>query len=150
MLQTWYNGDYKQMIDEAVATGTTPGQPDAYTINGHLGDTYGCPNDTIFRTQVNYGCTHLLRIINAAMNELKLFSIANHTLTLVAQDTSYVKRFTSDYMMINPGQTMDVLVVANQNAGVITWLLGLSPMPLFGPLTSLPLEFLNIKIVWVD
>ncbi|KAL4334843.1 hypothetical protein GQ457_07G022070 [Hibiscus cannabinus] len=117
ILQSWYNGDYKQIIDQALATGTNPRQPDAYAINGNLGDTYGCPNDTIFRMQVNYGSIYLLRIINAAMNEQKFFSITNHSLTLVAQDASYVKRFTSNYILINPGQTMDVLVVANQNAG---------------------------------
>ncbi|XVF29920.1 hypothetical protein REPUB_Repub16aG0012300 [Reevesia pubescens] len=117
ILQSWYNGDYKQIIDQALATGVGPDQPNAYAINGHLGDTYGCPNDTIFRIQVDYEKTYLLRIINAAMNEPKFFAITNHSLTLVAQDASYVRRFTSDYIFINPGQTMDVLVSANQNVG---------------------------------
>ncbi|XP_022766575.1 putative laccase-9 [Durio zibethinus] len=117
ILQSWYNGDYKQIIDEALATGTSPRQPDAYAISGHLGDTYGCPNDTIFRMQVDYEKTYLLRIINAAMNEEKFFAIVNHNLTVVAQDASYVQRFTSDYLLISPGQTMDVLVYANQNIG---------------------------------
>ncbi|XVF29916.1 hypothetical protein REPUB_Repub16aG0011900 [Reevesia pubescens] len=60
---------------------------------------------------------YLLRIINAAMSEEKFFSITSHKLTVVAQDASYVKRFTSDYILISPGQTMDVLVYANQNIG---------------------------------
>ncbi|XVF05550.1 hypothetical protein REPUB_Repub05bG0181600 [Reevesia pubescens] len=51
------------------------------------------------------------------MNEPKFFAITNHSLTLVAQDASYVRRFTSDYIFVNPGQTMDVLVSANQNVG---------------------------------
>ncbi|KAL4277893.1 hypothetical protein GQ457_03G031580 [Hibiscus cannabinus] len=117
ILQSWYNRDYLQIINEALETGTNPPDPDAYAINGHLGDTYGCPSDTIFRMQVDFGNTYLLRIINAAMNEPKFFAITNHTLTIVAQDASYVQRFTSDFIMINPGQTMDVLVSANQNAG---------------------------------
>ncbi|KAL1171232.1 hypothetical protein V6Z11_A05G265700 [Gossypium hirsutum] len=117
ILQSWYNGDYKQIIDQALATGIPPRQPDAYAINGNLGDTYGCTNDTIFRMQVDYEKMYLLRIINAAMNEQQFFSITNHTLTVVAQDASYVRRFTSDYILISPGQTMDVLVSANQNVG---------------------------------
>ncbi|XP_021300116.1 putative laccase-9 [Herrania umbratica] len=117
ILQSWYNGDYKQIIDQALSTGIPPRQPDAYAINGHLGDTYGCPNDTLFRMQVDYEKTYLLRIINAAMNEQKFFTITNHSLTVVAQDASYVQMFTSDYILISPGQTMDVLVSANQNLG---------------------------------
>ncbi|KAK9023697.1 hypothetical protein V6N11_003903 [Hibiscus sabdariffa] len=117
MLQSWYNGDYKQIIDQALATGIPPRQPDAYAINGNLGDTTGCPNDTMFRMQVDYEKTYHLRIINSAMNEEKFFAIMNHTLTVVGQDASYVERFTTDYILISPGQTMDVLVAANQNAG---------------------------------
>ncbi|MBA0659579.1 hypothetical protein Goklo_011697 [Gossypium klotzschianum] len=67
--------------------------------------------------QVDYEKMYLLRIINAAMNEQQFFAITNHTLTVVAQDASYVERFTSDYLLISPGQTMDVLVSANQNVG---------------------------------
>ncbi|XWS15337.1 hypothetical protein CRYUN_Cryun35bG0087100 [Craigia yunnanensis] len=117
ILQSWYNRDYKEIIDEALSTGFPPPSPDAYAINGHLGDTYGCPNDTIFRMQVDYEKTYLLRIINAAMNEENFFAITNHSLTIVAQDASYVESFTSDYIFISPGQTMDVLIHANQNIG---------------------------------
>ncbi|KAE8682309.1 Secretory laccase, putative isoform 1 [Hibiscus syriacus] len=117
MLQSWYNGDYKQIIDQALATGVPPRQPDAYAINGNLGDTTGCPNDTMFRMQVDFQNTYHLRIINSAMNEEMFFSIMNHPLTVVAQDASYIQRFTTDYILISPGQTMDVLVFANQNAG---------------------------------
>ncbi|KAB2030828.1 hypothetical protein ES319_D05G260400v1 [Gossypium barbadense] len=117
ILESWYDGDYKQIIDDALAAGVSPRQPNAYAINGHVGDTYGCPNDTIFRMQVDSEKIYLLRIINAAMNEHFFFTIANHNLTVVAQDASYVRRFTRDYILISPGQTMDVLVSANRNVG---------------------------------
>ncbi|XWS24877.1 hypothetical protein CRYUN_Cryun27aG0022700 [Craigia yunnanensis] len=141
ILQSWYNGDYKQIIDQALATGTSPGQPDAYAINGHLGDTYGCPNDTLFRMQVDYEKTYLLRIINAAMNEPKFFSITNHSLTLVAQDASYVQRFTSDYILIHPGQTMDVLVYANQNVG--QYYMATRP---FSDASAMPVDFITTGV----
>ncbi|XP_007020208.2 PREDICTED: putative laccase-9 [Theobroma cacao] len=117
ILQSWYNRDYKELIDEATSNGMAVAPADAYAINGHLGDTYACANETLFRMQVDYQKTYLLRIINAAMNEQKFFAIANHSLTVVAQDASYVQIFTNDYIMISPGQTMDVLVCANQNMG---------------------------------
>ncbi|KAB2025138.1 hypothetical protein ES319_D06G131300v1 [Gossypium barbadense] len=116
ILESWYNDDYLELIRNSTLDGQAVGIPNAYAINGHLGDTYDC-NDTIFRMEVNYQDTYLLRIINAAMNEEKFFSIANHTLIVVAQDASYVTRFATDYIMITPGQTMDVLIHANQNIG---------------------------------
>ncbi|OMO58633.1 Multicopper oxidase, type 1 [Corchorus capsularis] len=117
MLQSWYNRDFLEIFTTANSTGRAPPNADAYSINGHLGDTYGCTNDTIFRMQVDYQKTYLLRIINAAMNEQMFFSITNHSLTVVAQDASYILNFTSDYILITPGQTMDVLVSTNQNIG---------------------------------
>lgn len=42
------------------------------------------------------------------------FAIADHDLTLVGWDGSYVKPYTSSYILITPGQTMDVLVTANK------------------------------------
>ncbi|KAK8601957.1 hypothetical protein V6N12_051779 [Hibiscus sabdariffa] len=116
ILESWYNGDYLQLLRDSNLTGLAVPPPDAYAFNGHLGDTTNC-NDSIFRMDVNHRETYLLRIINAAMNEEKFFSIANHTLIVVAQDASYVQRFATDYIMITPGQTMDVLVHANQNIG---------------------------------
>uniref|UniRef100_A0A803M2F2 Plastocyanin-like domain-containing protein n=1 Tax=Chenopodium quinoa TaxID=63459 RepID=A0A803M2F2_CHEQI len=37
-----------------------------------------------------------------------------HTLTIVGSDGSYLKPFASDYIVISPGQTIDVLLKANQ------------------------------------
>lgn len=70
-----------------------------------------------FKLAVDYGKTYLLRIINAAMNEILFFAIANHTVTVVGTDASYTKPLTRDYIAISPGQTMDVLLDANQPLG---------------------------------
>lgn len=48
------------------------------------------------------------------MNDETLFGVANHNLTVVGMDGAYVKPFTTDYIYITPGQTMDVLLKANQ------------------------------------
>jgi laccase len=42
------------------------------------------------------------------------FSIADHNLTVVGWDGSYIKPLPVTFIMITPGQTMDVLVTANQ------------------------------------
>jgi laccase len=66
---------------------------------------------------VDHGKTYLLRIINAAMNADLFLAIANHTLTVVGTDGNYVKPLITDYLEISPGQTMNVLVTANQSLG---------------------------------
>ncbi|OMO58818.1 Multicopper oxidase, type 1 [Corchorus olitorius] len=67
-----------------------------------------------FKLNVDQGKTYLLRLINAAMQDIFFFSIANHNFTVVGSDASYLKPFTSDLMAISPGQTMDILLTANQ------------------------------------
>ena len=70
--------------------------------------------ENTYRYRVNYGKTYLLRVINAVMNEEQFFGIAGHSLTVVGQDAAYIKPITTNYIMITPGQTMDILVSANQ------------------------------------
>lgn len=67
-----------------------------------------------FKLVVDYGKTYLLRMINAGMNNIFFFGITNHTFTIVGHDAAYAKPFKSDYITIPPGQTLDVLLQANQ------------------------------------
>lgn len=64
---------------------------------------------------VDYGKTYLLRLVNAALNEILFVAIAKHPITVVGIDGSYTKPFTTDYITISPGQTTDVLLHANQH-----------------------------------
>ncbi|XP_054792542.1 putative laccase-9 [Prosopis cineraria] len=114
----WYKGDVMTIIDDALATGGEPNTSDAFTINGQPGDLYACSNGTTHRFSVVQGKTYLLRIISAAMNEAHYFGITNHSLTVVGIDAAYVKPFTTPYLVITPGQTMDVLLQANQTPGL--------------------------------
>ena len=70
--------------------------------------------ENIYALAVEEGKTYLLRLVNAVMNEEHFLAIANHTLTVVAQDAAYIKPLNTSYIMIAPGQTMDILVTANQ------------------------------------
>lgn len=67
-----------------------------------------------FKLRVDYGKTYLLRMVNAAVQDILFFAIAKHQLTVVGTDGSYVKPLKVDYITISPGQTMDVLLEANQ------------------------------------
>ncbi|KAI6704752.1 hypothetical protein NL676_007714 [Syzygium grande] len=72
-----------------------------------------------FGRQYN-GCarkTYLLRIIHSGLNEEMFFGIAEHNITVVGMDGAYLKPLNTDYLMITPGQTMDVLVIADQTPG---------------------------------
>ncbi|CAI0542006.1 unnamed protein product [Linum tenue] len=113
VLASWFKGDVKTIIDDAVSTGGDPRASDAFTINGEPGDLYPCSKPTTTRITVNSGQTYLLRLINAVMNEEHFFGIANHTLTVVGRDGSYTKPYPTPFVVISPGQTMDVLVTAN-------------------------------------
>lgn len=66
---------------------------------------------------VESGKTYLLRIVNAALNEELFFKIAQHNLTVVEVDATYVKPFQTDTILITPGQTTNVLVTADRNSG---------------------------------
>jgi laccase len=72
--------------------------------------------ETTFRLKVDYGKTYLLRLVNSVQNTDQFFAIADHNLTLVGMDGNYVKPFVTNYLMITPGETMDVLVTANQSS----------------------------------
>ena len=78
---------------------------------------YSCDAESTYRWQVDYGKTYLLRLVNAAMNAELYFAIAQHNLTVVGLDGSYVKPVITGFVMITPGQTMDMLVTANQPLG---------------------------------
>ncbi|XP_061943871.1 laccase-14-like [Populus nigra] len=114
IIGSWFKGDVKAVIDEALATGVVPNISNSLTINGQPGDLYPCSDNNTYRLKVNSGRTYLLRIINAVMNEEQFFGIAGHSLTVVGQDAAYIKPITTNYIMITPGQTMDILVTANQ------------------------------------
>ncbi|KAF8030433.1 hypothetical protein BT93_E2773 [Corymbia citriodora subsp. variegata] len=117
VISEWYARDTKDIIDEALASGGDPDLSVAFTINGHPGDTYSCSDDSIYNLTVVQGKTYLLKIIHAGLNEEMFFGIAEHNITVVGMDGAYLKPLNTNYLMITPGQTMDVLVTANQTSG---------------------------------
>ncbi|XP_020224415.1 laccase-2 isoform X2 [Cajanus cajan] len=106
----WWNVDPEAVIAQALHTGGGPNVSDAYTFNGLPGPLYNCSTNDTLRLKVKPGKRYLLRLINAAMNDELFFSIANHSMTIVEADATYVKPFNSDIIVIGPGQTTNVVL----------------------------------------
>ncbi|KAJ0965917.1 hypothetical protein J5N97_027055 [Dioscorea zingiberensis] len=98
--------------------GLPPNMSDAHTINGKPGPLFPCSQDKhTYALDVEWGKTYLLRIINAALNDELFFAIAGHNMTVVEIDAVYCKPFTTDALLIAPGQTTNVIVRANRAPG---------------------------------
>ena len=78
----------------------------------------------VYKINVVPGKTYLLRIINAGLNMENFFAIANHNLTIAEVDGEYTKPLTTDRVMLGPGQTMNVLVTADQPLGKYSMAMG--------------------------
>ncbi|XP_051138275.1 laccase-12 [Andrographis paniculata] len=117
LLGEWWNSNPIDVVRQATRTGASPNVSDAYTINGQPGDLYSCSDKDTVIVPVGSGETNLLRVVNSALNQQLFFKVANHKLTVVGADASYVKPFTTSVLMLGPGQTTDVLITANQAPG---------------------------------
>ncbi|KAF7133234.1 hypothetical protein RHSIM_Rhsim09G0011200 [Rhododendron simsii] len=115
VLASWFKGDVMEIIQTALVGGGEPNKSDALTINGQPGDLYNCSKQGTYKIMFDYGKTYLLRLINSIMNEEMFFMIAQHNFTVVGTDGAYIKPLETDFIFIAPGQTMDVLIEANQS-----------------------------------
>ncbi|CAN6454889.1 unnamed protein product [Victoria cruziana] len=117
-LGEWWLLNVMYMYEQKVTTGADFNKSDAYLINSQPGALYNCSVADITRFKFEQGKTYLLRLLNGAMSDALFFAIANHTLTVVGRDGSYLKPFDTEYAIISPGQTMDIIVNANQKKGL--------------------------------
>jgi len=76
--------------------------------------TLNCERADTFVQRIHGGKTYLLRLINAALNDELFFAVANHNFTVVEADGCYTKPYNTDCIMIAPGQTMSLLMTADQ------------------------------------
>ncbi|KAM0008993.1 putative laccase [Helianthus debilis subsp. tardiflorus] len=90
--------DVMEVLQEFVASGGSPRDSDAYTINGQPGDLYSCSSQATFKLNVEYGKRYVLCMVNAAMNEILFFAVANQSLTVVGADGSYTKQLNKEYV----------------------------------------------------
>ncbi|KAJ4825831.1 Laccase-6 [Turnera subulata] len=124
VLGEYWLQDVVQMERQTLASGGAPPISNAYTINGHPGPNYNCSANDVYKIDVVPGKTYLLRLINAALNMEVFFGIADHQLTIVEADAEYTKPLTTDRVMLGPGQTINVLVTADQRIGKYSMAVG--------------------------
>ncbi|RWR82411.1 laccase-11-like protein [Cinnamomum micranthum f. kanehirae] len=117
LLGEWWNTDVEQVVKQGEKLGLPPAMSDAHTINGKPGPLFPCSEKHTFAMEVEWGKTYLLRIINSALNDELFFAIAGHKMTVVEIDAVYCKPFTTQALLIAPGQTTNVLVRADQLPG---------------------------------
>ena len=70
-----------------------------------------------FRVPVKAGESKILWVINAALNTDLFFAVGSHTMIVVAVDALHTKPFQTNFLMLGPGQTIDVLVTADKSTG---------------------------------
>lgn len=114
LLGEWWDRNPMDVLKLAQFTGAAPNVSDAFTINGQPGDLYRCSSQETVRFPIESGETVLLRIVNSALNQELFFSVANHKLTVVGVDAAYTRPYTTNVIMIGPGQTTNVLLTADQ------------------------------------
>ncbi|XP_039128836.1 laccase-7-like [Dioscorea cayenensis subsp. rotundata] len=117
LLGEWWKSNMADIEKVTINAGGIPPPSDAYTINGRMGDLYRCSSKHTYKLEVEPGQTYMLRIINAAMNNQLFFKIAGHSFTVVAVDASYTMPYKTDVLVLAPGQTVDVLMVADAPPG---------------------------------
>ncbi|KAK6924375.1 Multicopper oxidase, type 1 [Dillenia turbinata] len=113
ILGEWWNNDVEEVEKQGNQMGLPPNMSDAHTINGKPGPLFPCWEKYTYAMEVEQGKTYLLRIINAALNDELFFGIAGHNMTVVEIDAVYTKPFSTQSLLIGPGQTTNVLVQAN-------------------------------------
>nr|QCZ35199.1 laccase 32 [Salvia miltiorrhiza] len=115
ILGEWWKSDVQAVLSEFLENGGEPNNSDAFLINGQPGYLYPCSTQDTFKLTVDHGKRYLIRMVNAVMNTIMFFKIGGHNVTIVGSDGAYLKPFTSDYIAISPGQTIDFLLLADQN-----------------------------------
>ncbi|RVW37424.1 Laccase-21 [Vitis vinifera] len=116
VLACWYDADQNAELEyDLIHYNATTPESDAYTINGFPGDLVACSSGI---ASIQFGCGLWQDLSSShserSMNSELFFAISEHNLTVVGTDGTYTKPLVTNYLMITPGQTMDVLITANQ------------------------------------
>jgi FtsP/CotA-like multicopper oxidase with cupredoxin domain len=151
ILTDWYHDAYEDVLTKVLSASSTDNRPysDATLINGKgiypcenvtsstSCDNIGGPNDGtngsctdapscslagLSQFQFTSGKKHLLRLVNTGAELFALFSIDNHTLTVIANDFTPIEPYTTDFVTLSVGQRTDVIVEANGDPSEAYWM----------------------------
>ena len=97
------------------------GGPDDGT-NGTCSDAASCSLGSLAGFTFTSGKKHLLRLVNTGAELFTLFSIDNHTLTVIANDFTPVVPYTTESVTLSVGQRTDVIVEATGDPSTAYWM----------------------------
>jgi len=127
MINDWYHKSYTEIIDEVLSPNNGPRGLDPLSDNNMIqgranfdcstvaaGDKTPCvSNAGLAKFKFVKGKTHRLRLINAGSDGVQLFSIDEHTMTVIATDFVPTVPYKTNVVTLGIGQRSDVLVTAN-------------------------------------
>jgi FtsP/CotA-like multicopper oxidase with cupredoxin domain len=90
--------------------------------NGSCTDAPSCSLASLSQFRFTSGKKHLLRLVNTGAELFTLFSIDNHTLTVIANDFTPIEPYTTDFVTLSVGQRTDVIVEANGDPSEAYWM----------------------------
>ena len=129
MISDWNHQYYMDLVAQTNEPLRTTVKSNNTLINGKM--NYDCslvssqsctPNAGLAKFGFKSNQTHLLRLINPSAEALQLFSIDNHSMTVIAHDFVTVQPYQADVLILGVGQRMDVLVEGTGNPGEAYWM----------------------------
>jgi FtsP/CotA-like multicopper oxidase with cupredoxin domain len=128
ILTDWFHVGIFEEFERSGKYGGVPLRPNSVAANGLINgtNTFDCSTSpdsacrgTGKRNLINFaaGKKYRLRIIDAQIDSYMRFSVDGHNLTVIANDLVNIVPYTTDGIVIGPGQRYDVIIEANQDVG---------------------------------
>ncbi|MCJ1312325.1 hypothetical protein MMC25_005999 [Agyrium rufum] len=139
LIHDYYHADYFKLIQNSVGNNTLTA---LYTPSDNTlihGTKYVCdtanpspscsPSTSLAKFQFTTGKTHRLRLINPSSEASPiLFSIDNHTMTVIANDYTPLVPYDTTVVSLSAGQRTDVLVKATADPSGTFWMRARQPV----------------------
>ena len=119
ILSDWFHQEYQTIIQQVESPARFPGyrpMSDSNLINGRGGDA---PHSDF---RFISGKKHRLRLINTSSEALVVFSIDNHTLSVIANDYIPIQPYDTDFVTLGVGQRSDIIVTAKGDPANSIWM----------------------------
>ena len=132
LLSDYFHTDYNILVQDVMSTDFSKITPfsDNNLINGKgfydcslMADNSSCtPNAGLSKFQFNSGESYRLRLVNTGAEATQLFSIDNHTLTVIAYDFVPIVPYTTNIVSLGIGQRADIIVKATGSPNSVVWM----------------------------
>ena len=132
LLSDYYHKDYNTIVEGVMSTDFAKIVPfsDNNMINGKgiydcssLADNSTCtPNAGLSKFKFTSGESYRLRLVNTGAEGTQLFSIDNHTMTVIAYDFVPIVPYTTKIVTLGIGQRADVVVTATGASSSAVWM----------------------------